>query len=373
MNSNSIHISIIERNIFSVILLLTAFGTVVMYSASSMINPNMDSNTHFLVRHLIWLLIGGLFGLIAFNIPLNIIKKNAHYILYLSIALIIIGIIINPTNDSARWLIYRNGAKQITTSDIGRLGLIIYTAWFLDKYRKKINDFKNVLLPFLAIIGLLFLSIVNQPDMSTTIVFGIILIILLFIGGLSVKYVFGIIGVATPFVVYKIFTTDYMRNRLINFIVDITGKQINNPMNEQVDKAIMAMGSAGFWGRGLGDGLLKKGFIPEIQGDFIFSVIGEELGLFSEIVVLSMFIYLFVKGIQLAQKAPNPFSMFLVLGISINFILYAIINVAYVIKLLPTTGLALPFISYGGTHTIVNFIMVGLLFNVSREIEKHGF
>ena len=123
----------------------------------------------------------------------------------------------------------------------------------------------------------------------------------------------------------------------------------------------------------MGDGLLKKGFIPEIQGDFIFSVIGEEFGLFSETLVLGSFIYLFIKGMQLAQKALDPFSMFLVLGISFNFIFYAIINISYVIKLLPTTGLALPFISYGGTQTIISFIMVGLLFNVIQEVDKRGY
>ena len=380
MKSNRIHISILEKNIFSVILVLTAFGTVVMYSASSMINPNFDSNTHFLIRHLFWITAGLICGYIASRLPLEFYKKNANYFLYGSIFLIVMGIFLNPTRDSSRWLIYSDGAKQITTSDFGRLSLIIYTAWFLDKYRNKINDFKNILIPFLVMVGLVLFAILSQPDLSTTIVIGALIFVMLIVGGLNLKNAIYIIAIGMPVIIYKILTTDYIYNRLKAFILSIFGNnsvvvtnQTIQPLNDQVDLAIMAMGSSGFFGRGLGDGLLKKGFIPEIQGDFIFSVIGEEFGLFSETLVLGSFIYLFIKGMQLAQKALDPFSMFLVLGISFNFIFYAIINISYVIKLLPTTGLALPFISYGGTQTIISFIMVGLLFNVIQEVDKRGY
>ena len=380
MKSNRIHISILEKHIFSVILVLTAFGTVVMYSASSMINPNFDSNTHFLIRHLFWITAGLICGYIAFRLPLEFYKKNANYFLYGSIFLIVIGILLNPTRDSSRWLIYSDGAKQITTSDFGRLSLIIYTAWFLDKYRNKINDFKNILMPFLVMVGMVLFAILSQPDLSTTLVIGTLILVMLIVGGLNLKNAIYIIAIGMPVIMYKILTTDYIYNRLKAFILSIFGSnsvvvtsETIQPLNDQVDLAIMAMGSSGFFGRGLGDGLLKKGFIPEIQGDFIFSVIGEEFGLFSETLVLGSFIYLFIKGMQLAQKALDPFSMFLVLGISFNFIFYAIINISYVIKLLPTTGLALPFISYGGTQTIISFIMVGLLFNVIQEVDRRGY
>ena len=374
MVANNNNISILQKNLFTVILLLTAFGTVVMYSASSIMSQNnFDSNTHFLYRHLIWLLIGFILAVVSYVIPINGIKKYSKFILLLGVIIIIAGIILNPTSDASRWIIYKNSAKQITTSDFGRLALIIYTARFLDKYEKKINDFKNVLFPFLVTIGILLLAIISQPDFSTTVVLSCILFLMLFIGGVNLNYLGGIILVTIPLGIYKIFTNPYMRKRLLGFINNDADNSALNTVNDQVSIAIMSMGSAGIFGRGLGDGLLKKGFLPEVQTDFVFSVIGEEFGLISEFIVLFAFFYLFLKGLKLAQKAPDLFSMFLVLGISINFIIYTIINVAYVVKLLPTTGLALPFISYGGTHTMVNFIMVGLLFNVSREIEKHGF
>jgi len=358
----------IERDIFIVLTTLIAFGTVVMYSASTLMSKNsLQPTTYFLFRHLIWITAGLVFAYISFVTPISLIKKYSKIILLLGILIIIIGILLNPTKDSSRWLIYSNGAKQITTSDFGRLALIIYISWFLDKYRKNINELKGVLIPFLCTVGILFLSVLRQPDFSTTIVFGIILLIMLFIGGLNIKYIGGIALSTLPFAIYKIYKTPYIIARLTGFLNE------NSDSNDQVDKAIMAMGSAGFFGKGLGDGLIKKGFISEIQSDFIFSVIGEELGFLSEMAVLFAFIFLFIRGVQLAQKAPSPFSMFLVLGISINFIIYTIINIGYVVKLLPTTGLALPFISYGGSHTIVSFIMVGILFNVSNEIKKHGF
>lgn len=352
----------IERDLFIVLTILIAFGTVVMYSASTLMSKNsLQPTTFFLYRHLLWITAGLVFAYISFVTPIFLIKKYSKIILLLGILIIIIGILLNPTKDSSRWLIYSNGAKQITTSDFGRLALIIYISWFLDKYRKNINELKGVLIPFLCTVGILFLSVLRQPDFSTTVVFGIILLSMLFIGGLNIKYIGGIVLSTIPLAIYKIYNTPYIIERLIG------------SNNEQVERAIMAMGSAGFFGKGLGDGLIKKGFIPEIQSDFIFSVIGEELGFLSEMAVLFAFIFLFIRGVQLAQKAPSPFSMFLVLGISINFIIYTIINIGYVVKLLPTTGLALPFISYGGSHTMVSFIMVGLLFNVSKEIKKHGF
>jgi cell division protein FtsW len=358
----------IDRDLFIVLTVLIAFGTVLMYSASTLMSKKtIQPTTFFLYRHLIWIFIGLFLAYISYSIPTSIIKKYSKIILLFGILIIIAGILLNPTKDSSRWLIYRDGAKQLTTSDFGRLALIIFISWFLDKYSKKINDFKNVLLPFLFSVGILFFSVLSQPDFSTTIVFGIILLAMLFIGGLNIKYIGGIILSTFPFAIYKIYNTPYILTRLTGFMNE------NSDSNEQVDKAIMAMGSAGIFGKGLGDGLLKKGFIPEIQTDFIFSVIGEELGFISEMIVLIAFIFLFFRGVQLAQKATSPFSMFLVLGISINFIIYVIINVGYVVKLLPTTGLALPFISYGGSHTMVSFIMVGLLFNVSNEIKKNGF
>ncbi len=352
----------IERDLFIVLTILIAFGTVLMYSASTLMSKNsLQPTTFFLFRHLIWITTGLVFAYISFVTPISLIKKYSKIILLLGILIIIMGILLNPTKDSSRWLIYSNGAKQITTSDFGRLALIIYISWFLDKYRKNINELKGVLIPFLCTVGILFLSVLRQPDFSTTVVFGIILLSMLFIGGLNIKYIGGIVLSTIPLAIYKIYNTQYIIERLMG------------SNNEQVERAIMAMGSAGFFGKGLGDGLIKKGFIPEIQSDFIFSVIGEELGFLSEMAVLFAFIFLFIRGVQLAQKAPSPFSMFLVLGISINFIIYTIINIGYVVKLLPTTGLALPFISYGGSHTVVSFIMVGLLFNVSKEIKKHGF
>jgi len=367
MVMNRIHISTIQRDLFSLILLISCIGIVVIYSASSVLRPNMSTNTHFLIRHIIWIFFGLFCSYLISKIPLEFIKKYSVHFLIVSIIIIFIGTIFNPTSDAGRWLIYKNGAKSITTSDFGKLSLIIYTAWFLDKFRKKINDLKNVLIPYLIGVGLLLLSVINQPDMSTTIVFSMIIVILLFMGGLNFKNLTCLILSGFSFLAIKIYTTPYMLER----IVGLFSKE--DQSNYQVSRALMAMGSAGFWGKGLGDGLLKKGFIPEIQGDFIFSLIGEEFGLFFELLLIGMFLCLFIRCLQLAQKAKNPFSMFLVLGISINFILYVIINIGYVTQLLPTTGLALPFISYGGTHTIINFLLVGLLFNVSKEVKNHGF
>ena len=356
MRRNRINISTIERDLFALFILLSCIGIVSIYSASSLLRPNLDSNSFFLTRHIIWILIGIISGYIVYKIPLGLIKKYSIHILVLSIFLVFLGSYLNPTSDAGRWLFYRNGAKSFTTSDLSKIALLVYIAWFLEKYKKNINNISVGHFKFLFGIAILLLSIINQPDMSTTILFSLTFIILVFIGGLKLKYLSYLISVGISFIFLKIISTPYMLDRILGLFSK------ESASNYQVSRALMAMGSAGFWGKGLGDGILKKGFIPEIQGDFIFSVIGEEFGFIFEVVLISLFALLFIRGLQLAQKAPNHFSMFLVIGISINFFLYVFVNIGYVTQLLPTTGLALPFISYGGTHTVSNFILIGLLF-----------
>ena len=367
MRRNRINISTIERDLFALFILLSCIGIVSIYSASSLLRPNLDSNSFFLTRHIIWILIGIISGYIVYKIPLGLIKKYSIHILGLSIFLVFLGSYLNPTSDAGRWLLYRNGAKSFTTSDLSKIALLVYIAWFLEKYKKNINNISVGHFKFLFGIAILLLSIINQPDMSTAILFSLTFIILVFIGGLKLKYLSYLISTGISFIFLKIISTPYMLDRILGLFSK------ESASNYQVSRALMAMGSAGFWGKGLGDGILKKGFIPEIQGDFIFSVIGEEFGFIFEVVLISLFALLFIRGLQLAQKAPNHFSMFLVIGISINFFLYVFVNIGYVTQLLPTTGLALPFISYGGTHTVSNFILIGLLFNVINEVKKYAF
>lgn len=363
----------IDKELFMIVVLLTAFGTVVMYSASSIISlRKYDSDMYFLYRHMLWLITGISLAGIAYIIEINWVKKYAVRIFFLTIGIVLLGFLFNNGSGPSRWLIYLENSKKITTSDFARLAIIIFTAWHFDKYRKKLSNFDTGLKPLLIPAGIMIILIALQPDLSTALVIGSILFIMLFIAGIPGKILGVIAAVPVPLVTGYILYRPYMVDRIKGWLWWMFPEANLAELNWQVTNAISAMGSGGFFGRGLGHGLLKTGYIPQIQTDFVFSVIGEEFGLIIEIIVLAGFILLFAKGIHLAKKARDPFSMFLVIGISVNFIIYTIINVGYVTGLLPTTGLPLPFISYGGSHTWINFIMIGLLLNIAREAKLHG-
>ena len=344
-----------------------------MYSASSIISLRQyDSDMYFLIRHIIWVISGAFLAGIAYLMNLNWIKKHAVHIFCMTIGLVLMGYIFNPGDGQSRWLIYLESGKKITTSDFARLGLFIFIAYHFDKYRKKMFDLDKGLKPFLIPAGIMILLIAFQSDLSTALVMGTIVFVMLFIVGIPGKTLGVLFAIPVPFVTAYILYNSYMIDRIKGWLWWLFPDANKADLTWQVSNAISAMGSGGLLGRGIGDGLLKTGFIPEIETDFVFSVIGEEFGLFVEILVLCGYLLLFAKGIQLARKAKDPFSMFLVIGISVNFIIYTLINVGYVTGMLPTTGLPLPFISYGGSHTWINFIMIGLLMNVAREANLIG-
>ena len=171
----------IDKQLFILVMLLAAFGTVVLYSASSIISLHRyNSDMYFLIRHTIWMVTGILLASISYLININWIKKNAVKIFYLIIGLVVLGFILNPGGEASRWLIYMDSGKKITTSDFAKIALLIFTAWYFEKNRKKLNDFNKGLKPFIIPVGILILLIALQPDMSTALVMSTILLLMLF-------------------------------------------------------------------------------------------------------------------------------------------------------------------------------------------------
>ncbi len=374
MTSNSNY-----RNLFLTILIIVVIGSILLYSASSSFAfyKFNKSDSYFFIKHLIWFLIG-MVGLLFFS-KLNYkhLKNNSKKILYFSWVIISIPLIQKIFLDGdnvARWLKVGN-FSLMTTSDLGKLCLIIFTCSFIDKNYNKINDVSFMIRNFIPYVFVSLFLILYQPDLSTTIVLALIIFSLLYLAGINNKIIlmtisFGLISIITILSFYQIAQifgieiSNYQQKRLIGWIKTFS----DSGTLDQSYFSILALANGGFLGSGLGDSVFKyNGFIPEGQTDFILAIIGEEIGFLGVLLIFTMFIILFYQGFNISRNCNDRFSMFLSLGIVINIFIYLLINSSYVIGILPTTGLPIPFISYGGSQTIFTLLSIGILLNISKS------
>ena len=378
MNNFSSH-----KNLLLIVLLIIFIGSFLMYSASSSFALYIfnKSDSYFLIKHIIWFLIGMVGLFVLSNINYRVLKDNAILILFFSWIIMFIPILqkILFNGDSiARWLKIGN-FSLMTTSDFGKLGIIIFTSMFIDKYHHRISDFKFLIKNFLPYFVITIFLILWQPDLSTSIVLILIIFSMLYIAGISNKIIFSslilcFLSFITIIFLYQIGQilgfdiSNYQQQRLFNWLSSFG----SNQQYDQSYFSVLALANGGFLGRGIGDSVFKyNGFIPEGQTDFILAIIGEEIGFVGILVIFSIFLVLFFQGINIAQNSYNRFSMFLSLGIITNIFIYLLINAFYVIGILPTTGLPIPFISYGGSQTIFTLASIGILLNISKSNFKN--
>jgi len=359
------HFEHFDKQLIIITLILLSVGSIMLFSASShYANETFGNHTYFFNKHILRILIG-----IVLMFFLSIFDyKNLKYIsTILLIFSFLIVMIAHFTSDSktSRWLIV-GGKTLFTTSDLSRITLVIFTSYYLEKSYRYIKDFKRGFLPIITIIGINLLAIVLQPDLSTSLTIGMILSILLFIGGVRLKHLIILVCTTLPFILFYIWLQKgYQWQRIINWL---NPNHHLDAGNYQSSQALLGLGNGGLLGQGLGNSIIKfPGLLPEIQTDFIFSVIGEELGFFGIILILFLFVWLFFKGMLIAKNASDAFGMYLAIGIVLNIKLYVLINISYVVGFLPTTGLPLPFFSYGGSNIIITLMSIGILNNISMK------
>jgi len=363
----NISIQQFDRPLLFTCLILCGFGTIMLYSASwneSFIRSGGLTESLFLKGHLIRILLGFICMFSFLLIDYRSLKLIAPYILIISFILLVFTksyylLIDNPK--PARWLSI--GGFSIQTSDIARLSLIIFLSYYLDQLKLQIKKFKSGFLPCIVIIASMMALIVIQPDFSTALIIGAIGTIILFVAGAETKHIlistlFAII-VSIPVVYFK----PYRLARILSFFdkSDITEN------GYQAHQALLSLGNGGLLGVGLGNSVEKNHLLPTPHTDFIFSIIGEELGLLrGTLPLLIAFLYIFYRGIKISQKCTDPFGILLAIGISVNIVLYAFVNAAVATGLFPVTGLPMPMISYGGSGLIINMAMIGILLNISQ-------
>jgi cell division protein FtsW len=358
-----------DRPLFITANVLAIFGLVMVYSASSVVASDKydGMSAYFFLRQLIWAAGGYLMMGILMSVDYHFWqRKKLVAILLIASAASLIFVYTQPeVNGAHRWLRYRSISLQ--PSEIAKLVLLVFLAGFLHNHAAEINTARKKLL-LLTLVVLVFAGLIAfEPDFGQAVCVIFIVGILLFLAGLGWKYILGSGAVALPLLYLAVRLFPYRFERVLAF-VDRSRDQLGSGW--QILQSLTAVGSGGVTGLGLGAGKQKLFFLPEAHSDFIFAVIGEEMGLIGTLLVCLTFLFFFYRGIKIALRAPDSFGYYLALGITLMVVMQAFINISMVLALLPTKGIALPFISQGGSSLLLNLMATGILLNISNYAEK---
>lgn len=364
--------------LITIIILLCA-GIVMVASASSYYAlSNYNNSNYFLVRQLFFGIIGFIFMIIISNIDYKRYKKWGY--LFYIICLVLLVLVLTPLgqtrNGAKRWLGF--GALVFQPSEIMKIGLVIGMSTYLSLNYKKLNSFKGYIIPILMLL-LVVVVMFMQKHLSGTIVMFVAACSIIFVSGIKVKARYIIAGGIAAAAMLAVFifmpsgdstesSGSFRLDRIVSFLnpeEDIKGG------NWQAAQSLYAIGSGGIFGRGLGQSRQKYLWLPEAQNDFIFSVLGEELGLVGTVTVLALFSFFIYRGYRIAITARDMYGSLLATGITSAFALQILVNIAVVTCTVPVTGMPLPFFSYGGTALFINLCAMGILLNISRTCRKN--
>ena len=360
-----------DKWLLLIVLLLILIGLTAVYSSTSVISPDVIekykrkgvelSQFGFVRKQLFTVLLGVVAMFIAFKVPLELLKKMSVPLLAVSLVCLVLAFTgLGVTAGGARrWI--RVWPSTFQPSELVKLCMVIFLAWYMSMPGFKTDRFKSFAVP-VGVMGVFQVVFLKQPDFGAVMSLALLTMSMLFLSGIRLRYLFslGVLGVP---VVIKLIMEPYRWKRVAAFLDPWKDAQGGG---FQLVQSFIALGSGGLTGVGLGEGKQKLAFLPEVHTDFIFSHIGEELGFIGTVFVALIFLVLFIKGILIARKTTDQFHYYLAFGISMMIALQAIINFAVVTGMVPTKGLPLPFISYGGSSLIVNMTAVGLLLNVSE-------
>ena len=358
----------IRINIFLTTCILICVGIVMIYSASSIYAlMQYKDDLFFLKRHLLFFLIGLVLTFLAMSVDYRQLRRFSKPLLFFSLLLLILVLlpgIGKEVGGAKRW--FRFKFLSFQPSGLAGLAMIIYTADFI---ARKVNMFKNSFfgyLPVMLILGLMSLFILAQPDLGTVLAIVAVVMIMLLVGGLRPAYILSIILLSLPALYFLIFSVPYRRMRILAFLNPWADPQGSG---FQIIQSQVALGSGGIFGRGLGHSMQKLFYLPAAHTDFIFSIVGEELGLLGTLGIIVLFIVLIQQGLKIVRNAQDKFGYFLALGLILMIVLKAIVNIGVSCGILPTKGLPLPFVSYGGSSLVFDMMSIGLLMNIARTGE----
>src|SRR5450432_1010621 len=354
----------IDRVLCGAVLLLAAFGSVMIFSAGAVFAAKKYGDAlYFLKRELIYAFLGLLVFTVAVRIDYGIYRRYAYPLLLVSVVSLVAVLKIGSRAGGAiRW--FRLGPLSFQPGELAKFALCVYLATLLARKAEQVRDFSVGFLPPLVVTGVMMGLLLKQPDLGTAVIFGAVALGLLFIAGTRASYLVLAVLVALPAGWKFIVSTPFRMRRMLAFLDPWAFRR---DVGYQITESLISVGSGGVTGLGLGDGRQKLFFLPEAHTDFILSIVGEELGLVGVLSVILAFAILVWRGLRAATRARDLFGSYLAFGISAMFGLQALINIGVVLGSLPTKGLPLPFISYGGSSLVVSLFMAGVLANISAR------
>ena len=352
--------------ILGCVLTLLSIGLLMVGSSSSVrALETLNDSFYYLKRQALWSIIG--LGVMAWTIRLDyqVIRKYARVFFLLTLVSIIVVLIPGigqVAGGARRWLVI--GPLRFQPSELMKLAIVVYVAWALSRAPERVKSFTRGILPYVILLGVVFLLILQQPDFGTAAAVAFTVVLMLFAAGARLGHL-ALLGVAAlPVGVYAVVGQEYRLSRweaYINPFADPQGSGFH------IIQALYALGSGGLFGLGLGNSRQKFFYLPAEHTDFIFAILGEEIGFVGAVLVIGLFILLAWRGYNTAARAPDNFSSLLAAGITTMIVLQAMLNIAVVCGLLPITGVPLPLVSFGGSSLVPTLAGVGLLLNISRH------
>jgi cell division protein FtsW len=354
-----------DKTLFVVGVSLPLFGLVMIYSASAVIAMEQFGSPHHFLFHQSFALMIGLAAMgIAMHVDYRRLleRSSVHFTLLVSTGLLVYVLFIEPHQGVNRWIPL--GPIQIQPSEIAKLALVMYLAYQLARREKLVNDLGRTVLPCAVMVGQMVLLVYLEPDMGTAGLYVVLTIIMLFLAGLKWRYLCAGAGVGLCALGLMILQAPYRIQRILTYL-----NPDSDPLGAgfQVRQSIIAIASGGVRGASLGESRQKLFFLPEPHTDFIFSVIAEELGFVGAVGIIVAFGVLLWRGVKAASGAPDRGGYYLALGITLVIVLQAGMNIAVALGMIPTKGVPLPFISYGGSSLVVCLTALGMLLNVSQH------
>lgn len=353
-----------------IVMILMAIGIIMIYSTSAIYaNDRMHDSLYFLKRHLIYL-VGGLFMmLVAMGIDMQTLRKLSKPIMLASIVLLILVLIPHIGRETAgarRW--FKIGLLNFQPSEFAKIAILIYLADLLARKEKVAKSFLHGYLPPMLVLGFVLGLVLLEPDLGTAIAISIIGMLMLFVNGIRPSYILASLLASIPALYILLFRVPYRRKRMMIFLNPWSDKR---GAGFQIIQSFIALGSGGLLGVGLGQSRQKLFYLPASHTDFIFSIIGEELGFIGAASVVTLFILFVWEGMKITFRASGQFEKLLSMALVCLIAMEAVINIGVTAGVLPTKGLPLPFISYGGTSLMFHLTAVGLLLNIAKSSEVY--
>jgi cell division protein FtsW len=348
------------------VIVLNVVGVVMVLSASSVSSlTNYGSPWYFFFRQIMWTVLG--LGAFVFALRFDYRRWRALVRPVLIVSVVLLVVVLVPgigiyVSGSRRWL--GAGMLRFQPSEIAKLGLLLYAADLVSRRAREVHDWRRVVRPVMLVLALCTALVMKEPDLGSAMVLAIVVLAVLVAGGVKKRHLAVVFGLGITAVTFLALAEPYRRTRMLTFLDPFADAKNTG---YQISQSMIALGSGGFTGVGLGASRAKWNFLPNAHTDFIFAIIGEELGLIGCFLVMGLFIAFAVFGARAALRAPDRFGALVAAGATVWVVGQAVINIGAVVGLLPVTGIPLPFVSFGGSALITTMLATGILVNVARQ------